>query len=118
MVSAPASISVTKNHLDWNSDLGNSNESDDDCEADNESNKETSCGIQASEFSKHRTMSSKLKVAGLTQPIRKSMKPSENGFGTVSATETNRIMGHKKSRTDLINMISPGSIYCFTEIFT
>ena len=118
VVSPPGSISDTINQLGWNRDLCNPNASDDNCEADDESNKEKCSAVQASKFPEHRIMSSMLIVPGLTQPTRKSMKLSENGLGTVSAIETNRIMGHKKGRTDLVNMISPCSICCFTEMFT
>jgi hypothetical protein len=76
--------------------MGNPNESDDECKADNESHIHRCSGIKASETPEHRIASPTPNVLGLIRPTRKSMKYPENQLDTVSAMETRRNKGHKK----------------------
>jgi hypothetical protein len=94
---APQSISDTENWLNWNGDLDNPNESEDKCEADDESDPEPCSGIKASESPEHRVVGAAPNVPGLFRPTRKSMKQAETGLVTVSTMETRRNKRNKKN---------------------
>jgi len=94
--SAPESIANTENWLNWNGDLGNSNECEDDCEADNQSDIELGSGIKASESPEHRVVNAIPDVPELIQLTRRLMNQAEDGLMTVSAMETRRNKGNKK----------------------
>jgi len=94
--SAPERISHTDNWLHWNCYLDNPNQSKYDCEADNESDIELSCGIKVSKCPGDRVVSAPPNVAGLIWPTWKLMKQAEKQLVTVSATETRRNKGNKK----------------------
>jgi len=94
--SPPGSISDINNWLNWNGDLDNPNESEDNCEADNESGTELSNGIKASESPEHRVVSAAPIVPGLIRPTRRLMKQAEMRLINVSAMETRRNKGNKK----------------------
>jgi hypothetical protein len=68
--SSPESISDTKNWLNWNGVLDNPNDSDDDWEADNESDKELDNGSEDSETLEVRNVSAAPNVPGLIRPIQ------------------------------------------------
>jgi hypothetical protein len=65
----PESISDTENWLNWNGDLDNPFDSEDDWEADNESNTELDNGIEDLETAEVQNVSAALNVPGLIQPM-------------------------------------------------
>jgi len=77
--SAPESTSDTGNWLNCNGDLDNPNESEDECEADDESDTESCSGIKVSESPEHRVVSAAPNVLVLIRPTWKSMKQGEKG---------------------------------------
>jgi len=93
---APELISNNENWLNWNGDLDNPNESEEGCEADDESDMEPDIGINALESQEHWVVSAALNVAGLIRPTWRSMKNTEMGLTTVSAMETRRNKGNRK----------------------
>jgi len=113
--SAPESISYSENWLSWNGDFDNPNVSEDDWEADNESDIELDNEIKALESPEHRVVSATPNVPGLIQPTRMSLKQAQKALMTVTAMETRRNKGNKKSKSEWINMFTPGSICCLTE---
>jgi len=62
---APKNISETKNWLNWKGNLGNLNDSKDDCEVDDESDIEPGGGIKDLESAEHRVVDTALNVPGL-----------------------------------------------------
>jgi hypothetical protein len=94
--SAPESISNTENCLDWNGDLDIPNVSEDDCEADDESDLEEDNVFEDSETTAQRDVSAAPNVPGLIQPTRKSKRQAEKVLVTVSAMEMRRKKGTKK----------------------
>jgi len=70
--SSPECISDTENWLNWNGDLDNPNDSEDDWEADDESDMELHNGIEDSETLEQRDVSATPNVPGLIRPIRRS----------------------------------------------
>jgi hypothetical protein len=69
--STPNSIADTENWFHWNGDLDNANDSEDECEADDESDIEPGSGITASESPQHRVVSAAQNVPGLLGPTQK-----------------------------------------------
>jgi hypothetical protein len=63
--SSPESISATENSFNWNGDLHNSNHSEDDWEANNESDVELDNGSENSETPQQRNVSAASNVPGL-----------------------------------------------------
>jgi len=94
--SAPESISDTGNWLNWNGDLDNPNESEDDCDADNESDVELENCFEDPECPEQRDVSAAPNMPGLIRPIGRSKKRTEKGLVTVNAMETRRIRGNRK----------------------
>jgi hypothetical protein len=86
--SSRESISHTKNWLNWNGDLHNSNESEDDWKADNESDIELDKGSENSESLEQRNVSAVLNVPGLIRPIHRTKKKVEKSLITVNIMET------------------------------
>jgi len=95
-VSSPESISDTENWLNWNGDLDNPNDSEDDWEADDESDMELHNGIEESETSEQRNVSAAPNVPALIRPIRRSQKQVEKALMTVNIMEIRRNKGIKK----------------------
>jgi len=115
---APESISNTENWLDWNGDLDNPNLSEDDREADDQSDTELDNGIEDLESREHLVMCATPIVPGLTWPTWRSTNQAPKGLTTVTEMETRSNTGSKRSRKESVNIFSPGSICCLTEILT
>jgi hypothetical protein len=94
--STPESISDTTNWLYWNGNLDNTNVSEDDWEADNESDLEQDNVIEDPETPAQRDVSAVPNVPGLIRPSRRSKKKAEMLIMTVSAMEMRRNKGNKK----------------------
>jgi len=94
--SSPESISDTENWLNWNGDLDNPNDSEDDWEADNESDMELDNCSVVSETLEVRNVSAAPNVPGLIRPIQQSKKKVEKALLTVNIMETRRNKGIKK----------------------
>ena len=93
---SPEIISVTENRLQWNGDLDNPNHSEDDWEADNESDMELDNGSEDSETLKQRIVIAAPNVPSLIRPIRPSQKKVEQTLMMVNIMETRRNKGIKK----------------------
>jgi len=89
-------ISDTENWLIWNGVLDNPNESEDDCEAPDQSDIQSGNGNTALESPEHRIVIIAQNVPGLNCPTWRSMKQAEKQLVTVSATETRRNKGNNK----------------------
>jgi hypothetical protein len=76
--------------------LDNSNDSEDDCVADNESDIVQTNGVENPECAEQQDVSAVPNVPGLVQPIRKSERQAEKVLVTVNAIETRRNKGVKK----------------------
>jgi len=94
--STPETISDTKRWLKSNGDLDNPNDSEDHCEAHDNSDMEQCSGLKASEILEHHVVNAMPNVPGLIWPTQKAMKQAEKVLVTVSAMETRRNMGNKK----------------------
>jgi hypothetical protein len=66
---SPESISDTENWLNWNRDLDNPNDSEDDWQGDNESDRELDDGSEESETPGLRSVNAAPNVPGLIRPI-------------------------------------------------
>jgi hypothetical protein len=75
--------------------LDNPNNSEDDWEADNESDIELDNGSEESETPEERNLSVALNVPRLIRPIQQSKKKVENALLTVNIMETRRNKGIK-----------------------
>jgi hypothetical protein len=76
--------------------LDNPNHSEDNWEADNESDTELDNGSEVSETLEVRNVSAAPNVPGLIRPIRQSKKKVEKALVTVNIMETKRNKGIKK----------------------
>jgi len=76
--------------------LDNSNESEDDCDADNESDVELENYFDDPECPERRDVCAAPNIPGLIRPIGRSKKRTDRGLVTVNATETRRIRGNRK----------------------
>ena len=94
--SSPGSISDTENWLNWNGDLNNPNDSEDDWEADNESDIELDNGTEESETPALQNVSAAPNVLGLIRPILRSKKMVKKALLMVNIMETRRNEGIKK----------------------
>jgi len=94
--SAPATISDTENWIDWNGDLGNQNVSEDDWEADNESDIELDRGIEDLDSPVQQNVCAAPNVPRLVPPTQRSLRMAESGNVMVSAMKTCRYKGNKK----------------------
>jgi len=94
--SAPERVSNTENWLNWNGDLDNPNESEDDCDADNESDVELENCFADPECPEQWDVCAAPNIPGLIWPIGRSKKSTGKGLVTVNATETRRICGKRK----------------------
>ena len=72
--SAPESISDTEDWLNWKGDLENPNDSEDDCAADIESDREQDNSIEDMECLEQRDVSAVPYVSGLIGPTQKSKR--------------------------------------------
>jgi len=95
-IASPESISDTENWLNWNGDLDNPNYSEDDCEADDESDMELHNGIEDSKPPEQQNVCAAPNVPGLICPIRRSKKMVEKTLMTVNIMESRRNKGIKK----------------------
>jgi len=94
--SSPESISDTEHWLDWNGDFDNPNNSEDNWEADDESDMGLHNGIEDSETPAQRNVSAAPNVPGSIRPIRQSQKMVEKALMTVNIMETRRNKEIKK----------------------
>jgi hypothetical protein len=86
----------TEEWLNWNGDLGNPNDSDDDCAAEIESDMEQDNSIEDPECPEQRDVSSAPNVPRLIRPTCKSKRQAEKVFVMVNTIETRRNKGVKK----------------------
>jgi hypothetical protein len=93
--SSPECISDTEHWLNWNWDLDNPNNSENDWEADNESDMELDNGREVSETLEVRNVSAALNVPGLIRRIPKSKKKVQMALLTVNIMETRKNKGIK-----------------------
>jgi len=93
---APESISDTGDWLNCNGDLDNSNDSEEDSAADDDSDIEHNNCIQDPECPEQQDVSAAPNVPGLVRPTRKSKRQAEKVLVTVNAVETRRNKGGKK----------------------
>jgi hypothetical protein len=96
--SSPESISDTKNFLNWNGDLDHPNESQDNWEADNQSDMELDNGSDVSETLEVRNVNAAQNVPGLIRPIPQSKKKVENALLMANIMEMRRNKGIKKKQ--------------------
>jgi hypothetical protein len=94
--SAPDSISVTQDWLNWNGDLNTPNDSKEDCTADDNSDIEHNNCIEDPECPEQQDVSAAPNVPGLVRPTRKSKRQAAKVLLTVNAVETRRNKGGKK----------------------
>ena len=94
--SAPDSISDTHDWLNWHGNLDNPNDSEEDCEAGDESDIEYNNGIENSECPEQQDLSATSNVPRLVRPTRKSKRQAEKVLVIVNAVETRRNKGGKK----------------------
>jgi len=94
--SAPESISDTDNWLNWNGALDNPSKSEDDSEADNESDVELVNCFENPECPELLDACATPNVPGLIRPTWRAKNKTEKGLVTVNATETRRIRGNRK----------------------
>jgi len=76
--------------------LDDPNDSEEHCEADDESDIEPNNGIKASEITGHWVRSATRNVPGLIRPTQRSMNQAAKGLMNVSPMETRRNKGIKK----------------------
>jgi len=94
--SSPETISDTENWLDWTENFNNLNDSEQDWEADNESEIELDNGVRDSETQGQWDMSVTLNVPALIRPTWRSNTKAEKVLMAVSTMETRRNKGIKK----------------------
>ena len=107
--SVPESISDTENWRNWNGDLDNSNDSEDGCAADIESDLEQDNSIENSECPEQRDVCAAPNVTQLIRATRKSKRQAEKVLVMVNALETRRNKGVKKKYNRMRQ--------CFTSFF-
>jgi len=93
---APESISDNENWLDWNGDFSNPKMSEDDWEADDESDLEQDNIIEDPETPAQPDVCASPNIPGLIRPSRRSNYKAEKLIMTVSAMEMRRNKGNKK----------------------
>jgi len=93
---SPKIISDTENLLNWNGDLDNPNDSEDNWEADNESDMELDKGSVDSQTPEVWNVSAVPNIPGLNRPIRQSRKKVEKVLLMVNIMETRRNKSIKK----------------------
>jgi hypothetical protein len=86
----------TEHWLNWNGDLDNSNDSEEDCAADDDSDIEHNNCIDDPKCPERQNLSAAPNVRGLVQPTRKSERQAAKVLVTVNAVETQRKKGRKK----------------------
>jgi hypothetical protein len=74
--------------LNWNGDLDNPNQSEDECDAEDQSDIDHANGIRATESQECWVVSATPNVARLIWPIQRSIKEAEKWLMTISAMET------------------------------
>jgi len=93
--SAPQSISDTENWHNWNGDLDYPNETENNWEADNESDMELDNGSENSETPEQRNVSAVQNGSGLIRPIRWTKKQVEEALLNINIMEMRRNKGIK-----------------------
>ena len=93
---APESILDIENWLDWNGDLDNPNDSEDDCAADVESDRDQDNSIKDPESPEQDDVGAAPDVSGLIWLTPKSKSHAEKVLVMVNAIETRRNQGVKK----------------------
>jgi len=94
--SAPESVSDTEDWLHWNADLDITNDSEDDCGADVESDREQDNSMEDPDCPEQRDVSAAPNLPGLILPTWKSKRQAEKVSMTVNAIKTRRNKGVKK----------------------
>jgi len=94
--SAPESISDTADWLYGNGNLGNTDDCEDDCAADDDSDIGPNNGIEDLEYPHQQDVSAAPNVPRLVRPTRKSKRQAEKVLVTVNAVERQRNKGGKK----------------------
>ena len=90
--------------------MDNPNDSEDDWEAENETDTEHDNGSEVSQTLEVRNVSAATNVSGLIRPIRQSKKKVEKVLVMVNIWKRGGIRGSKKSRTECVNVLSPSSL--------
>jgi hypothetical protein len=94
---APERISDTKNWLNLNGDLDNSNDSEDGWEAENESDTELHNNSQDSATTEQWNVSAAPNVPRFIWPIRRSKQNGEKALMMINILETRRNKGITKT---------------------
>jgi len=89
-------ISDTEDWPNWNGDLHNSNDREEDCAADGDSDIEHNNCIEDQECPEQQDVSAARNMPGLVRPTRKSKRQAEKVLMTVNAAGTRRNKGGKK----------------------
>ena len=92
---APESVSDTEDWLNWNGDLDNSNDSEDDCAADVESDMDQDNSIEDPESPEQQDVRAAPNVPRLIRPTQKLQRQVEQVLVTVNAIETRPNKGVK-----------------------
>jgi len=116
--SALECISDPKDQLCWNGDLDDPIESKEEWEADDKTNAELIGPIEVPEYPEQRDVSAGQDVPGSIRPTRSIKQPADNVLMMVNEMGTRRNQGTRKSRTDWVNIFTPGSMSCLTQILT
>jgi hypothetical protein len=114
---SPESITDTKNCLNWNGDFDNPNDSEDEWEADNESEMELDNGSKDSETPELRNVSAAPNVPWLIWSIRRSNKKVEQAVLTVIIMETRNNKGFNKKLDRMRQCIITTFIMQFNQEF-
>jgi hypothetical protein len=104
----------TDDWLHCNGDLDNTNDSEEDWAADEESDIEHTICFHHLECPEQENVSDAPIVSGLVRPTWNSKRQAEKVFGTVNGVETPRNTGGKKCCTKCITCSPP--VCNFTEI--
>jgi len=94
---APESVSNIENWLNLNGDLDNPDDSEDDCEAENESDVKLDNYGEYPECPVQRDVCAAPNVPRLIQPTGRSRKKAERGLVTVNSIKTRKIRGNRKT---------------------
>jgi len=96
--------------------LDNPNECKDDREADNGSDRQLDIGIVQPESPEQQDVSATPYVPRFIRPTWKSKEKAEKQLMTVNSMQMMMNRGNKKSSMEWVNVFSPGSLCCLTEI--
>jgi len=96
--SAPGIISDTNNWLNWNGDLENTDMSEDNWQAGDESDVDLHNSIEVLAGPEQQDVSTAPNVTRLIRPIRMSKKQAEMGFATVTSMDMKRYNWNKHTQ--------------------